>query len=230
MTDIIKMDEVFDTNETNLYIRPFTFIKGYAIAKNLEQTLIALATARKLHNGQYRKDGVPYIIHPIKVCSTLISYGIDDDEVLAAALLHDVLEDCVDKLPLGGKQLETEYGLHHEVVEIVRVLSKEHGLNQHDLSIYFNKIKANPKALLVKLSDRLHNSATLYNFSLEKMREYINETNNFLIPMADYGEAYYPKYTNSFRVLKDNIYSLNHSMEIMLNKFDEYIREEDSDE
>lgn len=225
MSEMIKMNEAFDPNETNVYISSYMFIKGYSIAKDLEQTLIALATARKLHNGQHRKDGAPYIIHPLKVCSTLISYGIDDDDILAAALLHDVLEDCQDKLPLGSKQLETEYMLHHEVVEIVRVLSKESGLSQHELAVYFNRIKSNPKALLIKLSDRLHNSATLYNFSLAKMREYINETKNFILPMASYGKAYYPQYTNAFGILKSNIYSLNHSMEIMLDKFDEHIGE-----
>ena len=87
---IIGLNETFNKFDTDKYIKSYMFIKGFAVAKNLKQTLIALAVARHFHNGQYRKDGNPYIIHPLKVCTTLISYGIDDDTTLAAALLHDI--------------------------------------------------------------------------------------------------------------------------------------------
>ena len=52
------------------------------------------------------------------------------------------------------------------------------------------------------------------------MKKYIRETNMFLIPMASYGKRYYPQYTNALSILKNNIYSLNHSMEIMLSKIE----------
>ena len=93
-----------------------------------------------------------------------MNYGIDDDVTLAAALLHDLLEDC---------------------------------------------------------SDRLHNSTSLYTFTFDRMRKYIEETNDFLLPMASYCKNYYPDYTNSFSILKSNIYSLNNSMRIMMEKFDQ---------
>ena len=92
--NIIPLVETYNEVDTEKYIKSYMFIKGFAVAKNLKQTLIALAVARHFHNGQYRKDGMPYIVHPLKVCSTLINYGIDDDTTLAAALLHDLLEDC----------------------------------------------------------------------------------------------------------------------------------------
>lgn len=218
---ILEINHEFNEKDTQQYIKSYMFIKGFAIGKNLEQTLIALAVARHFHDGQYRKDGTPYILHPLKVCSTLISYGINDDIILASALCHDVLEDCQDKLPLGGKELVSEYGLSTEVIETVMLLSKESGLNDYELSVYFDKIKKNPKALLVKLADRLHNSSTLYEFTIDKMHKYIRETSMFLIPMASYGKRFYPQYTNALSILKTNIYSLNHSMEIMLNKFEE---------
>lgn len=218
---IIEMDHAFNPQETAVYIKSYMFIKGFAVGKDLEQTLIALAIARHLHDGQYRKDGTPYIQHPLKVCSTLISYGIDDDIILASALMHDVLEDCKDKLPFDGRELVTEFGLSPEVLEITGLLSKESGLTDHELSVYFDKIKKNPKALLVKLSDRLHNSSTLYEFTIPKMHKYIRETSMFLIPMASYGKRFYPKYSKQLTILKSNIQSLNHSMEIMLQKFEE---------
>lgn len=219
--EIIEMDHAFNEQDTAQYIKSYMFIKGFAVGRRLTQTQIALAVARHYHDGQYRKDGTPYICHPLKVCSTLIGYGIDDDTTLAAALLHDVIEDCQDKLPYGGNELVTEYGIDPEIIRIVSMLSKESGLDDYALSVYFNKIKKDPRALLIKLSDRLHNSSTLYEFTLPKMKKYIRETSMFLIPMASYGKRYYPQYANALSILKNSIYSLNHSMEIMLHKIEE---------
>lgn len=221
--EIIKMNEEFNKEDKMMYNNSYMFIKGVAVAHNFEQTLIALAVARRMHDGQKRKDGAPYLLHPLKVCSTLYNYGVREDNILAAALLHDVIEDCQDKLPLGGKELISEYGICQEVYDIVLLVTKESGLNDYELSLYFDKIKKNPKALLVKLADRLHNSQTLYTFSHDKLKKYIRETNMFLIPMAQYGKAYYPKYTNALSILKSNIYSLNHSMEIITEIYDKQI-------
>lgn len=218
--EILEMDHAFNEEDTAKYIDSYMFIKGFAVGKGLDQTLIALAAARHFHDGQYRKGGDPYICHPLKVCSTLIGLGIYDDVTLAASLLHDVIEDCQDKLPYGGNELVTEYGINPEVIRIVTLLSKESGLGERELSIYFDKIKKDPKALLVKLSDRMHNSSSLYEFTLKKMRVQIEETNKFLIPIASYGKRYYPQYTNALTIMKNTIYSLNHSMDIMLQKIE----------
>ena len=217
---IIQMNDQFDESESASYMKSYMFIKGFAVGRDLKQVMVALSLARQLHEGQYRKDGVPYIFHPLKVCSTLISYGIEDDITLAAALLHDVLEDCGNKLSLCGKELVSEYGIRQEVLDIIRLLTKESGLNDHELSVYFKRIEENPKAALIKLSDRLHNSSTLYTFTFPKMRKYIRETSLFLIPMASYCKKYYPEYTNAFSILKSNIESMNHSMDIMLSKIE----------
>ena len=227
--EIIPMMQEFNQDDKAVYISSYMFIKGFAIELNLKQTLIALAVARRMHEGQYRKDGTPYLLHPLKVCSTLYSYGIKEDVILAAALLHDVLEDCQDKLPLGGKELIFEYGVNEEVYHIVELLTKESGLSDYELSVYFDKIKRDPRALLVKLADRLHNSQTLYAHSHDKLKKYCRETNLFIIPMARYGKSYYPLYTNVLSVLKGNIYSLNHSMEIVVDMYDEKLLEKEDE-
>ena len=74
--NIIKLNDTYNEADTIKYIKSYMFIKGFAVAKNLKQTLIALAVARHFHDGQYRKDGMPYIVHPLKVCTTLMNYGI----------------------------------------------------------------------------------------------------------------------------------------------------------
>ena len=68
----------------------FLFLKGYAIAKQMRNTLIALSVATQFHAHQKRKGGAPYIIHPLEVTSYLINLGEDDDVTCAAAILHDV--------------------------------------------------------------------------------------------------------------------------------------------
>lgn len=218
--ECIPMDDAFNERDTARYIKSYMFIKGFAFGKNLQQVLVSLPVARKLHDGQYRKDGDPYLCHPLKVCTTLISYGVDDDITLSAALLHDILEDCQEKLPAGGDELVEQYRLDGEVLEIIRLLTKEPGLNDQELGRYFKKIEGNPKAALIKLSDRLHNSSTLYTFSNEKMHKYLRETQMFLIPMASYCKKYYPEFTNAFGILKRNIEALNVSMKMMLEKIE----------
>lgn len=216
--DCMVMNDEFNESESAKYIKTYMFIKGYAMGKGLPQVMLALPVARKLHDGQYRKSGEPYFTHPLKVCSTLISYGIDDDVTLAAAILHDVLEDCEDSLPNGGQTLVEEYGIQPEIVEVISLLSKRSGLNDQELGKYFRKIEMNPKAALIKLADRLHNSGSLYTFSDEKMRKYLRETDLFLIPMGSYCKKYYPQYANAFSILKNSIDTLNSSMKVMLDR------------
>lgn len=153
---ILQMNDQYDENESSQYMKSYMFIKGFAVGRDLKQVIVALSLARQLYEGQYRKDSTPYKSHPLKVCSTLISYGIEDDITLAASLLHDVLEDCEDKLSLCGKELVSEYG----------------------------------------------------------------KTSIFLIPMASYCKKYYPEYATAFSILKSNIESMNHSMDIMLSKIE----------
>lgn len=228
---VLEMNDTFSQEDVVKYMKSFIFIKGFAVGLKLPQTIVALSLARRFHDGQYRKDGLPFVVHPLKVCCTLISYGIVDDTILAAALLHDVLEECEEKLPLKGRELISEYGISEEVYEIIELLTKEPGLDQYELSVYFKEIEKNPKAALIKLADRLHNSATMYTFSVLKMRKYISETSEFLVPMASYCKNYYPEYMNAFSILKSNIYSLNNAMRMMMEKFEVKCDEKkDSDE
>ena len=83
-------DRLFDES------RMYTYVKTYAGVKNLYQTLKVLPYARDLHKGQVRKgrDQVPYIYHPLLIACHALALGLDDDNLISAALLHDVCEDC----------------------------------------------------------------------------------------------------------------------------------------
>ena len=230
----MKLVESYNTDESFLYDKTYLFIKGYATALNLNYTLRALPLARKFHNGQYRKGDVivngisyklPYVLHVLKVCSTIISLHLpleerDLDILLASALLHDSLEDCKDYFPTGDTDLMTIYGFPKEIYQIVTLVSKRSGATEEELDEYFNKIKKNRLALVIKLADRSHNVEDLYVMKLEKLHKYVLETKNYLYPLASYGKANYPEFSNGLTILKNKIRSLTECTETICNMYE----------
>lgn len=105
---------------------------------------VAEAIARRAHAGQADKSGVDYIGHPERVAAGVRTHGGDDGAV-AAAWLHDVLEDCD---VTAGDLLEA--GIPVPVVEAVRAVTKTKGETLED---YCARIRANPTAMLVKRAD-----------------------------------------------------------------------------
>ena len=99
----------------------YNFIEEYAKLNNYKNTLVALELATKLHEGQFRKGGDPYIIHPLYITLKIIYSGTDDDITCAAALLHDAIEDVAEMKKCNGTLLVTKYGLDKEVLPEVSV-------------------------------------------------------------------------------------------------------------
>src|SRR5574343_1394915 len=115
------------------------------IEKNVLAKAIAIASEK--HMGQFDKGGMPYILHPLKVMHYLRS---DDPELMAIAVLHDVVEDT-----------DTTYeellsrGMTARVIHGIRCLTKVAG---ETLDEYKAKVMSNPDAILVKKCDLRHNS------------------------------------------------------------------------
>jgi (p)ppGpp synthase/HD superfamily hydrolase len=107
----------------------------------------ALLIATNAHHGQYDKGGAPYILHPIKVMHYLKS---DDEELMAIALLHDVVEDT----DVTYQDLK-DAGMTIRVVDAVRKLTKVKGLTHEE---YKSKILESTDAMRVKMADLRHNS------------------------------------------------------------------------
>lgn len=108
-------------------------------------TAILLAT--QAHYGQFDKQGLPYIMHPAKVCAMLRT---DDLELMCIAYLHDVLEDT----SITEQDLR-QCGMSERVVEGVKCLTKTPNLSQSE---YETQVLSNIDAMLVKRSDLRHNS------------------------------------------------------------------------
>lgn len=191
----------------------FLFLKGYAISKKMRNTLIALSVAYQFHAGQKRKGGSPYIIHPLEVASYLINLNIDDDNIISAAILHDVIEDCNIENPY--QKLGKRYGINKEIIDIVLLLTKSKDYKKTDPTqeIYYSKIKENKAALIIKLSDRANNLSTIDAFTKEKMISYVNETKELVFPICKYGKSYYPEYSNAITIMKYQMVSICETIE-----------------
>ena len=211
-----------------------------ATGRNFVNTLKALPLARRVHNGQYRKGTVvkngqevklPYITHVLKVCSTLISLNLplsdyELDILYATAICHDMIEDRPD-IFINGTELVTKFNIDENVYNAVKLLSKVSGLDEYELNEYFNAIKYNKIALLVKLSDRSHNVETLSVMKVEKLHKYVEETRRWIYPLCSYGKQNYPELSNGFSILKSKIVSLTEATELLVDMFTEKLDEKD---
>jgi GTP diphosphokinase / guanosine-3',5'-bis(diphosphate) 3'-diphosphatase len=162
------------------------------------------------HKGQKRESGERYYEHPRSVALILLDEcGVTDPAIIKGALMHDVGEDTgflgnAYYLAYPQLILEIEYraGLiaGKEAAEIVGCLTKPTGIdidnktaNVKEELYRRNLNSSSPKALLVKMADRLHNLRTLGSCTLEKQQRKIKETEEFYFPLFEKVLVKYPK-------------------------------------
>ncbi len=153
----------------------------------------ALEFAKEAHRGQYRKSGEPYIIHPILVAA-ITAYVTNDQTMVVAALLHDVVEDTDKNID----EIEEHFG--KEVVELVEGLTKIVAIRSEELvpshsneklitsALSFRKMLIasikDVRVLIIKLCDRLHNMLTLDALPKHKKKRIAEETLVVYAPIA----------------------------------------------
>ena len=124
------------------------------------------------HRGQWRKGArVPYAVHPLRVVGRVQAWGLDDPEVLAAAALHDVVEDT--KVTLD----EVRRGFGPRVAALVDALTHPHGLAPRDrTAVILARLREAPlEALVVKLADRLDNVLDMPGWRASSRLGYLGE-------------------------------------------------------
>lgn len=145
----------------------------------------AFETALHAHRHQSRKSGEPYILHPIAVAHILIDLKLDP-ACIAAGLMHDVVEDTEITL----EQIRDRCGA--EIASIVDGLTKLkviEGRTKEDAQIgsyrkMFIAMADDPRVVLIKLADRLHNMRTLQHVPAEKQQRVARETLEIYAPLA----------------------------------------------
>ena len=137
------------------------------------------------HNGQLRKSGEPYIIHPIAVAKILIGFGMDCPSVVAA-LLHDVVEDT----PVTSEEIRKMFGADVQLlVDGVTKLGKVPLQNKEEhqaenLRKLLLAMSEDIRVIIIKLADRLHNMRTLKYVREQKRRDTARETIEIYAPIA----------------------------------------------
>ncbi len=154
---------------------------------NVNEDLLnrAYVYAMKAHGEQKRASGDPYFSHPLEVAAILTDHKLDD-ATIAAALLHDTIEDTeatraeIDQI-FGGDIGTLVEGLTKlKKLDLVTREAKQ----AENLRKLLLAIAADVRVLLVKLADRLHNMRTLGHMSLEKRKRIAEETLDIYAPLA----------------------------------------------
>ena len=195
----------------------YTYLRGYASGAGMKETLKALAFAREKHTGQLRKSGEPYIIHPLMMACNAVSMGIRDDTVVATILLHDVCEDC----GVGLAELPVNDTVRHAVdlmtFRIMEGETKEIAKNR-----YYNMLLQSREAALTKLIDRCHNVSSMAGtFSVTKLKAYIEETRQYVLPLLRKVKNQYPEESDILFVLKYHIVSVVDSIEATIQVYEQ---------
>lgn len=145
----------------------------------------ALDYATKMHANQFRESGEPYITHPIAVASILFDLGLDCS-TLAAALLHD----CVEDTAATDEEIRKLFG--DEIAELVagvtkldkiKFKSKEEEQAENFRRMFFAMAK-DIRVIIIKLADRLHNMRTISSLSAERQHAMAQETLEIFAPLA----------------------------------------------
>ena len=153
-------------------------------AEDIGRIRTAYELAREAHKEQRRKSGEPYIIHPIAVARIVAEELRLGANPIIAAFLHDVVEDT----PYTIEDIEERFGA--DVAFLVNVITKkkkQHYDSSKQIDNYkqmLDSIHYDIRALLIKLSDRLHNMRTLNSMRPDKQMKIAGETDYFYAPLA----------------------------------------------
>ena len=157
----------------------------YLSPSDIEQVRLAYRFADQAHLGQMRKNGDPYITHPIAVAQICTEWKLDA-QALAAALMHDVLEDC----GVSKQDMTERFGV--AIAELVDGLTKldklEFDSREQNQAESFRKMllamARDVRVILIKLADRTHNMRTMGDMPRNKWGRISSETLEIYAPIA----------------------------------------------
>ncbi|MEI7511265.1 MAG: HD domain-containing protein [Candidatus Peregrinibacteria bacterium] len=171
--------------------------------------------AEKIHKGQKRKSGIPYIHHPIAVAISVCDAGLEEDSI-CAALLHDTLEDGANPEEIENIIMK-EFGKN--VYFLVQALSKDPRAGtkdeqQKDYLIRFQEAASmDPDVVFIKLADLIHNLSSISALSVESKEKWTNELKH----------QYYPIFTECFvyipSIYKDEYCEMHETLHDFIEKY-----------
>ena len=179
----------------------FTYLRGRLDGPGFEQSRAALVFARKSHNGQTRKGGQLYIVHPLSMACDAIACKGATDEIIATILLHDVCEDCnvqISALPVNdvvkrGVKLMT-----------IRPLAGEE--KSETKRRYFQELLESREAVVCKAFDRYNNLNDAEGIlSEEAIVKNIRETHELLMPVLKEAKYEFPELSDMMHTIRTTL-------------------------
>ena len=145
----------------------------------------AIAYANEKHKYQKRKDGSPYIIHPLAVAAIVAEFGLDTDAILAS-LLHDCIEDTdASHDDIANQFGETVAELVEGVTKLTRAnFTSTEQAQMENLRKMFMAMSKDIRVVLIKIADRLHNMRTMQYQTPAKQISKCRETMDIYAPLA----------------------------------------------
>lgn len=161
---------------------------------DLERLQRAYVFTAKVHDGQERLSGEPYLIHPLEVAGILLDMNVDEDTVIAG-LLHDTLEDTLttreEIARLFGEQVAF---LVEGLTKIARIeFRSAHEQQAENFRKMLVAMSEDIRILMIKLSDRLHNMRTIQYMKEASRRRIAQETMDIYVPLAHRLGVYWMK-------------------------------------
>lgn len=168
-----------------LYRKLITLVRENMTENDVSLVEKAYFIAKKAHEGQFRFSGEPYIIHPVSVAIILYNLGMDG-ESMAAALLHDVVEDT----DMTKENIQEEFG--EDVANLVEGVTKlgkvpiftKEEQQAENVRKMLMAMSQDIRVIIIKLADRIHNMRTLSFMRPDKRREKAQETLEIYAPIA----------------------------------------------
>lgn len=172
-------------NPDELYSKLISLVRENMTENDVSLIEKAYFIAKKAHEGQFRFSGEPYIIHPVSVAIILYNLGMDG-ESMAAALLHDVVEDT----NMTQENIQEEFG--EDVANLVEGVTKlgkvpiftKEEQQAENVRKMLMAMSQDIRVIIIKLADRIHNMRTLSFMRPEKRREKAQETLEIYAPIA----------------------------------------------
>ena len=185
-------------------------VNPYLTSEDIVEVTKAYAYSAKVHAGQKRYSGEPYLIHPMEVTSILADIKLDK-ESLITGLLHDTIEDTLvtkaDITKMFGEEICT---LVDGVTKISKLkISSTFEKQAEDFRKLILATGKDIRVILVKLADRLHNIRTISHLPEERRKIFAKETVDLYAPLADRLGIYWIRTEledKCFEVLKPNEY------------------------
>ena len=180
----------------------YTYMRAYLKGANMSESLRALAYAREKHKGQFRKDGTPYIAHPLRMACYAAALGIKDDATMCTILLHDICEDCgvsykelpfCERVKTGVKYVTvTKFDTDRTKDEIKRR--------------YYSELIYSPEACITKGLDKFDNlTDMIFALSDDAIGKNTAETDVLLLAVLKKAKDEYPELSDMLFIIRTNL-------------------------